>query len=134
LTQISQLMSKVKRGKFIRYSESFKQEIVREVEQGTRSLAEVRRAYNLGSCTIQKWIKRMGKFDLLPRAIRVETPNEKDRIKELERQIKDLKNALAETQVRYIIAESQLEVVCEQQGLDVEEVKKKLKDKPSSKQ
>ena len=76
----------------------------------------------------------MGKFDLLPRAIRVETPNEKDRIKELERQIKDLKNALAETQVRYIIAESQLEVVCEQQGLDVEEVKKKLKDKPSSKQ
>jgi DNA anti-recombination protein RmuC len=64
----------------------------------------------------------------------VETPNERDRIKELERQIKDLKNALAETQVRYIIAESQLEVVCEQQGLDVEEVKKKLKDKPSSKQ
>ena len=76
----------------------------------------------------------MGKFDLLPRAIRVEKPDEKDRIKELERQIKDLKNALAETQVRYIIAESQLEVVCEQQGLNVEEVKKKVKGKPSSKQ
>ena len=74
----------------------------------------------------------MGKFDLLPRAIRVETHQEKDRIKELERQIKDLKNALAETQVKYIIAESQLEIVCEQQGLDVDQVKKKLKDKPSS--
>lgn len=123
-----------KRSKFIRYSEAFKQEIVREVESGTKSLAEVRRAYSLGSCTVQRWIKRIGKFDLLPRAIRVETPQERDRIKELERQIKDLKNALAETQVRYIIAESQLEVVCEQQGLDVEQVKKKLKDKPSSKQ
>lgn len=127
-------MNSKKRTKYLRYSEAFKHEIVREIEDGTRSLAESRRIYGLGSCTIQGWIKRIGKFDLLPRAIRVETPNEKDRIKALERQIKDLKNALAETQVRYIIAESQLEVVCEQQGLDVEEVKKKLKDKPSSKQ
>lgn len=126
-------MDKRKRGKFIRYSEAFKQEVVREVESGTRSLSEARAVYHLGSCTIQKWIKRMGKFDLLPRAIRVEKPDEKDRIKELERQIKDLKNALAETQVRYILAESQLEVVCEQQGLDVDEVKKKLKGNPSSK-
>ena len=123
-----------KREGFIRYSEAFKQEIVREVESGSRSLSEARLVYHLGSCTIQRWIKRMGKFDLLPRAIRVEKPDEKDRIKELERQIKDLKNALAETQVRYIIAESQLEVVCEQQGLNVEEVKKKVKGKPSSKQ
>jgi len=127
-------MNKRKRGEFIRYSDAFKQEIVREVETGTRSLSEVRQVYNLGSCTVQRWIKRMGKFDLLPRAIRVEKPDEKNRIKELERQIKDLKNALAETQVRYIIAESQLEVVCEQQGLNVEEVKKKVKGKPSSKQ
>lgn len=126
-------MDKRKRGKFIRYSEAFKQEVVREVESGTRSLSEARVVYHLGSCTIQNWIKRMGKFDLLPRAIRVEKPDEKDRIKELERQIKDLKNALAETQVRYILAESQLEVVCEQQGLDVDEVKKKLKGNPSSK-
>jgi transposase-like protein len=127
-------MSNKKREKFIRYSAAFKQEIVREVELGIRSLPEVRRAYGLGSCTVQRWIKRMGKFDLLPRAIRVETPDERDRIKELERQIKDLKEALAETQVRYIIAESQLEVVCEQQGWKVEEVKKKLKGKSSPKQ
>jgi DNA anti-recombination protein RmuC len=64
----------------------------------------------------------------------VEKPDERDRIKELERQVKELKNALADTQVRYLIAESQLEIVCEQQGLDAEEVKKKLQAKPSSKQ
>lgn len=103
------------------------------MEEGNKSLAEARRVYQLGSCTIQNWMRRMGKFGLLPIAIRVEKPNERDRIKELEQQIKDLKNVLAETQVRYIVAESQLEVVCEQQGLDVEEVKKKLKAKQSSK-
>jgi ATP:corrinoid adenosyltransferase len=76
----------------------------------------------------------MGKLDSLPKLIRVEKPDERDRIKELERQVKELKNALADTQVRYLIAESQLEIVCEQQGLDAEEVKKKLQAKPSSKQ
>jgi len=126
-------MRERKSEKFIRYSSAFKHEIIREVESGTRSLAEVRRVYNLGSCTIQRWIKRMGKLDLLPKIIRVEKPDEKDQIKELQRQIRELKNALADTQVRYLIAESQLEIVCEQQGLDAEEVKKKLKAKPSPK-
>jgi ATP:corrinoid adenosyltransferase len=75
---------------------------------------------------VQYWVKRFGKLESLPKIIRVETPDEKARIKDLERQIRELKNALADTQVRYVIAESQFEVVCEQQGLDPEEVKKKL--------
>jgi hypothetical protein len=79
-------------------------------------------------------MKRMGKLGLLPKVIRVETPDEKARIKELERQVRELKDSLAETQVRYLISESQFEVVCEQQGLNPEEVKKKLLAKRSSKQ
>ena len=96
-------------------------------------MEEARSSYGLGNGTIQHWIRRMSKFALLPRVVRVENPKEKDRIKELERQIRELKNALADTQVYRVIAESRLEVVCEQQGWDVEEVKKKLQDKLSSK-
>ena len=134
MTQISQLMNTQKRSA-IRYSEAFKHQVVKEVEEGNRTFDEVRRAYGIkGGNTIQYWMKRMGKFESLPRIMRVEKPEEKDRIKELERQIKELKNALADTQVRYLIAESQLEVVCEQQGLNTEEVKKKLSAKRSLKQ
>jgi ATP:corrinoid adenosyltransferase len=79
-------------------------------------------------------MKRMGKLASLPRVIRVEKPDEKDQIKELRRQIRELKESLADTQVRYLIAESRFEVVCEEQGLDPEEVKKKLNAKRSSKQ
>ena len=53
------------------------------------------------------------------------------RNKELERQIRQLKNSLAETQVRYLLAESGFEILCEQQGLDPQEVKKKLEQKDS---
>jgi len=117
-----------------RYSEAFKQQVVREVELGHGSVQDLRRKYGLSANTIQYWIKRMGKLELLPNLIRVEKPDERDQIKELQKQIKGLKNALADTQVRYLIAESQIEIICEQQGLDPEEIKKKLKAKSSSKQ
>jgi transposase-like protein len=116
-----------------RYSEAFKVQVIQEVESGMGTVQDLRRKYGLSVNTIQYWIKRMGKLDLLPKIIRVEKPDEKDQIKELQRQVRELKNALADTQVRYLIAESQLEIVCEQQGLDAEEVKKKLKAKPSQK-
>jgi len=76
----------------------------------------------------------MGKLEAIPKIIRVEKPDEKSRIKELERQVRQLKNSLAETQVRYLMAESQFEIMCEQQCLDPQEVKKKLEQKDSSEQ
>jgi transposase-like protein len=125
----------IKKRRIIRYSEAFKHQVVREIESGDRTIQEAKRAYGIdGGQTIQRWMRRMGRFGSLPRIIRVEKPKERDRIKELERQIKTLKEALADTQVERIIAESRFEVVCEQQGWDPEEVKKKLQAKLRSKQ
>ena len=117
----------------IRYSQAFKQQVVQEIEQGRWTLSEAGKVYGIrGSQTVKGWLKRMGKLDLLPKLVRVEKPDEKNHIKELERKIRELKDALAETQVRCIIAETRLDIVCEQQGLDPEDVKKKLPAKPSS--
>jgi transposase-like protein len=117
-----------------RYSEAFKQQIVEEIESGQGTLQEVRRKYGLSVNTIQYWIKRMGKLGLLPNLIRVEKPDERDRIKDLERQIRQLKESLADTQVDSLINKKYFEILCREQGLDPEEVKKNLSAKPSSKQ
>ena len=123
---------RTRKRKVIRYSEAFKHQVIQEIEKGDRTIQEAKKAYGIcGGQTIQYWMKRMGRFGSLPRIVRVEKPNESDRIKELERQIKVLKEALADTQVERIIAESRFEVVCEQQGWDPEEVKKKLQAKRS---
>lgn len=124
---------KVQRRVVIRYSEAFKHQVIEEVESGRLSVWEAMRKYGTGEGTIGRWIKRRGKLELLPKVIRVEKPNEKSRIKELENQVRQLKEALADSRVRELISETQFEVVCKQQGLDPEEVKKKLKGKPSSK-
>jgi len=103
----------------VRYSEAFKQQVIQELESGDLNIYQLTRKYGIKSfSTVQYWLRRRGKLDLLPKLIRVEKPNEKDKVKELEKQIRQLKEALADTQVRYLIAETQLEIVCKQQGLD----------------
>lgn len=123
------------RKQVIVYSQAFKSHVVNEVESGKGTIREVARKYGIrGSHTIQDWLKRMGKLQSLPIILRVEKPDEKARIKELERQVKQLKEALADTQVLHLLAETQFEIVCEQQGLDPQEVKKKLEQKNLSDQ
>jgi transposase len=119
----------------IRYSQAFKHQVIKEIEDGLVTIAEAKSKYGIkGAETIQLWMRRMGKFRSLPKMIRVEKPDEKAKIKDLEKQIRQLKESLADTQVRYLMAESQFEIVCEQQGLDPEEVKKKLEQKNSAEQ
>ncbi len=89
-------MKTIQQGKTIRYSISFKQMIVKEVEEGS-SMEFVRKKYDIGGgSTIQNWVKGFGKHHLLNKIIRVETMNEKDRLKQLEQDNKKLKLALAD--------------------------------------
>jgi transposase-like protein len=118
----------------IQYSQAFKHQVVQEIEEGKSTISEVRERYGIkGGGTVQGWLRTMGKLHGLSKIVRVESPEEKSRIKELERQVRQLKEALADSQVEKHIVQSQFEIVCEQQGLDPEEVKKKLERKSSSK-
>lgn len=81
-----------------RYSISFKQMIVREIEQEGYSFGYVQKKYSIGGgSTIQKWIKQFGKHHLLNKVVKIETMDERDRVKQLEEENKKLKIALADT-------------------------------------
>ncbi len=93
-----------------RYSLSFKLQLVREVEAG-ESISVVMRRYGIkGGSTLQGWIRKFGKTHLLNQVIRIETMEEKDRIRELEKEIKKLKLALADS----VLAQRSLEVLIEE--------------------
>jgi transposase-like protein len=95
-----------------RYSGAFKQRIVSEIERGEISVAEARKRYDIGgSMTIDKWLRKMGKFSLLATVIRIEMPHEADRIKVLEQQIHALEHTLAQTQVKAVSLEAVLAAV-----------------------
>ena len=60
--------------------------------------------------TVHQWIRKFGKNNLLNKNIRIETMEEKDRIKQLQEEIKKLKLALADS----MLAQRGLEVVIEE--------------------
>ena len=94
-----------------RYSLSFKYQVLRELEEEGISFEEIKRRYGIkGGATIQKWIRKFGRYHLINQVIRIETMEEKDRIKEMEKEIQKLKLALADS----LLAQRCLEVVIDE--------------------
>jgi|GEM_PF-1313927 transposase-like protein len=114
-------MSKVTR-ETVRYSISFKQKVVREVESGL-GIDEVRRRYGIGGCsTVQKWIEKFGKNHLLNKIVRVETMEDRDQVKLLKKEVQNLKMALADS----LLAQRCLEQVIEEANREYKADLKKI--------
>ena len=112
---------------YTRYSEAFKSQVLTEIESGELSISQARSKYGIkGAGTIPLWARKSGRFGIVPKLIRVETPNERDETKALKEENKRLKAAIADLVMDRKIAESTLEVLCEQQGWDIEQIKKKV--------
>jgi transposase len=116
----------MKSNKFLRYSAAFQSQVLSEIEAGDLTIAEARKKYGInGSHTIPNWARKSGRFGIVPKVIKVESPKERDQTKALKEENKRLKEAIADLVLDRKIAESTLEVICEQQGWDIEEIKKK---------
>ena len=95
----------------IRYSIGFKQKVVKEIEEEGLTISEASRRYGIkGGLTVHKWLRKFGKYHLLSKVIRIETMEEKDRVKQLEQENAKLKIALADS----LMAKRCLEVVIEE--------------------
>lgn len=106
-----------------RYSESFKIQVVREYEAGS-DIPELRKKYGIAAyTTIKRWINKYGKEGLRHKLIRIQTAEEVNRIKELETEVKELKEALVKVSLEKLALESTLEVL-QEAGIVTEEVKK----------
>jgi len=120
----------------MRYSEAFKLQVVSELESGKLTCPhEARRRYGIkGSSTIENWIRNYGKSHLLNKVVRVETPKERDRLKEIEEENRRLKSALADAHLDLRLEKAYVEIACEVAGIDdVNSFKKKADTKQFTK-
>jgi len=121
----------------IRYSISFKQKVVREVEEEGMGIKAIQRRYGIkGGSTVSRWLKQFGKNHLLNKVVRVEMKGEKDRTKELEKEIKKLKEALADAYLAKECAEKIIELANEEYKTDLKKNfgQKELKNSAKGKQ
>ena len=113
----------------VRYSDAFKRNIVEKAGRGMyASISEAQRKNGIrGSETLVKWIKKYGREDILPKRIRVETMNGIDELKELRKQNKELKAALADAHMDWCISSALLDTACGEMGTTAEALKKTLR-------
>lgn len=111
----------------VRYSMSFKRQVVEELEEGRfSSVEQARLFYGIGgSGTIEKWLRKYGRNHLCAKVVRVEKPNEKDQVRELKRKIHELTEALGDLQAEKWVGDEFLKIACKKLGEGVEEFKKK---------
>jgi len=104
----------------IRYSESFKLQIIRCIEEEGLSISAVKQRYSIkGGQTIQSWIKKYGKNQLLNKIIKIQTMDERDELKRLQEENKALKIAYAELSLEHKCSEKVIELADEMFGMDL---------------
>ena len=113
-----------------RYSESFKLKILSELSTGKYNKRQLGRIYGIQNSTINEWIKKYNRTDLMNTRINVETKDEITRIKALQKEVEQLKKALVKKDLQQLISDSFLDVAAEKLGYkNADELKKNINPK-----
>lgn len=110
-----------------RYSEGFKLKVLTELSTGRYSKRELSNIYGIQSSTMNEWIKKYDRKDLMNTRIMIENHDEITRVKALQKEIDQLKKLVLKKDLDILINDSYLEVASEMLGYKtVAELKKKL--------
>jgi len=117
----------------IRYSESFKLQVVNDVESGKYSTCFAAGvAYGIkGTATVHRWVRKYGRNHLLRKVVRVETVDEVSELKALRKRVRELESALSDAHLGKRFDDAYLRIACRAAGIeDVDAFKKKHATKP----
>lgn len=114
-----------------RYSEGFKLKILAELSTGNYSKKQLGTIYGINRTTINEWIKKYDRKDLMNTRIMIENQDEITRIRALQKEIEQLKKLLLKKDLEMLVNDSYLEVIAEKYGYkNVAELKKNLNIQP----
>ncbi|WP_034917755.1 transposase [Gillisia sp. CAL575] len=114
-----------------RYSEPFKLKILSELSSGKHSKYELGKFYGIAPSTINEWIRKYERKDLMNTRVIVDTKDEIIRIKALHKEIEQLKKLVQKKDMDQLVDDAYLEVAAQKLGYkSVLELKKILDIKP----
>jgi len=102
-----------------RFTVEFRKEQVLLIETGQRTVVEVSRLYEIRPANVRYWMRKYGSKPL-PEKIIVSNGKELDRLKDLENQIKTLREVIANQQVELYYQKSVIGLAKERLGEDFE--------------
>lgn len=114
-----------------RYSEGFKLKVLAELSTGNYTKRQLGTIYGINRTTINEWIKKYDRKDLMNTRIMIENDDDISRIKALQKEIEQLKKVIVKKDLEMLVNDSYLEVIAEKYGFkNVAELKKNINIKP----
>jgi transposase-like protein len=110
------------RVKNYRYSQNFKDAVLKEVRNGQLSIVQISRIYNLSFVTVYKWMKESGIDTPDKETVYVDLKDHKgslDKIRELEEKIQSLQAALSDKILENCALEAMVNVAKKKYGVDL---------------
>jgi transposase len=102
-----------------RYSQSFKQQVVREYEAGT-SIYKLLAKYGIGGHkTVQQWINKYSRAGYRHEVVRIQTVEDQLAVKAMKVRIAELESALAEQVLENRMLKTTLEVASQTLDMDL---------------
>lgn len=110
-----------------RYSQAFKQQVVKEYEAGA-SIYSLLQKYGIGGAkTIKRWVEQYGREGYRSELVVIQSPEDQIEVKAMKAHIRELEKALAESVLENRMLTTTLEIASRTLGLDL----KKSFGKPS---
>jgi len=113
----------------IRYSRGFKIKLVREAEEEGNYPHRVSRKYGVEPKTVMRWARQYGSGKH-GKVIRVERADEINEAARLRRELRVVKEALADAHVALAVEKAYVDLACEQMGRSPEDWRKKQDGRP----
>lgn len=113
----------------IRYSQAFKQQVVREYEAGASATALTEKYGIGGKMTVRRWVKQYGRAGYRAEVVHIQSAADLEHVKKMRERIRALEAALAQSTLDNQMLEATLAVASEELGFDL---KKDFAPKSSS--
>ena len=101
------------------YSEEFKKEIVSIFESGKLSVLQIEKLYGVRNANVYNWIYKFSTFNEKGFRIIEMKDSSIDKMKELERKIKELEQAVGQKQIKIDYLEKMIDIANDELKIDI---------------
>ncbi len=112
-----------------RFSDTFKQSKVREIESGQTKVHEICKQYEVTSTNVYRWIAKFGTMKTKTERLIVETQSDTQQLLALKKRVAELEQIIGQKQILLDFKEKMIDLAEEMYGVDI---KKKLSGEPLS--
>lgn len=102
-----------------RYSQAFKQQVVREYEAGASNYS-LRQKYGIGAHhTVERWVKQYGRSGYRSELVVIQTLEDQLEVKAMKKRMAELESALAESTLENRMLKTTIEVASQALEIDL---------------